>query len=85
MLCKLNTYCVNFHTHCVNSRYFVANLPLFQFTCFFVKFWPRKLRSGKSFDKYHVCAVKAIYCCKYSFRSEAQIAEWKVDGPINNL
>ena len=34
---------------------FVANLPLFRITHFFAKFWPWKLRLGKSFDKYHVC------------------------------
>ena len=27
----------------------------FQFMRFFVQFWPAKIRSGKSFDKYHVC------------------------------
>ena len=54
LLCKLYTYCVNFYTYCANSGCFVAYLPLFQFTRFCVKIWPKKLRSGKSFDKYHV-------------------------------
>ena len=54
MLCKIYTYCVNFYTDCVNSRCFVANLSLFQFTRFCVKSWPQIFRSGKSFDKYHV-------------------------------
>ena len=56
MLCKLYTWCVNFNTYCVNSRCFVANFPIFWFTRFCVKFWPQKLRSSKSFDKYHVWA-----------------------------
>ena len=55
MLCKLYTFCVNFYTYCVNSRCFVANMSLFRFTRFLVKSWPQKLRSGKYFDKYHVC------------------------------
>ena len=54
ILCKPYTYCVNLYTHSANSSCFVANLPIFRFTCFGVKFWPRKLRSGKSFDKYNV-------------------------------
>ena len=64
ILCKLYTHCVNFYTYCVNicasfgiskhSRCFVANLPLFQFRCVCVKSWDQKLRSGKSFDKYHI-------------------------------
>ena len=57
MLCKPYTQCVNLYTHCVNSRCFVENLPSFQFTHLCVKFWPQKLRSGKSFDKYHVFGV----------------------------
>ena len=48
---------VKFYTFCVNSRCFVANLPLLRSACFCVKAWPQKLRSGKSFDKYHVCNV----------------------------
>ena len=55
LLCKIYRYCVNFYTYCVDLRCFVANLPLFRFTRFWVKFWLKKLRSGKSFDKYHVC------------------------------
>ena len=41
MLCKLYTYCVKFDKYCVNSRCFVANLPLFRFTRFGVDFGPK--------------------------------------------
>ena len=51
MLCEPYTYYVN----CVNSRCFVTNLLLLRLMRFCVKLWPRKLRSGKSFDKYHAC------------------------------
>ena len=33
---------------------FCRDLPLFKSTHLCVKSWPKKLRSGKSFDKYHV-------------------------------
>ena len=56
ILCKLYTYCVNFYTYCVNSCCFDASLPLFQIKEFCIKFWPKKLQSGKIFDKYHVCS-----------------------------
>ena len=56
ILCKLYTHCVDFNIDFGISKFshcFVANLPLIQFTRFCVKFGPKKLWSGKSFDKYH--------------------------------
>ena len=37
-MCKLYIACVNSYTNCVNSRCFVANLPLFRLTRLCVKF-----------------------------------------------
>ena len=59
MLCKLYTVRVKSYTNCVNSRFFVAILPSFWFTPLCVKFWPKKLRSGRIFDIYHVWRVSA--------------------------